>query len=231
MSSPVVVCANCGAKETEARRFQVCSACKSKAPSTKYCSVECQRQHWPLHKDICKLLVKAIDNQKKGLSAMSAAERASFATEKQWMQWSSKAPCSEPLTRLVHRVLGDKQDTHVAVINVDVRPDRLPIFIVVSARAMTDAEAEREMRIPLERIQANRKQMSSSGYSSAAAVHGGALFGLAFFDDGRGKRPCSLVLGMLQAEVAHISATTTVDYWILKVNNAARGDASSSTLK
>ena len=222
MSSPVVLCASCGAEETEARRFQVCSACKSKSPSTKYCSVECQRQHWPLHKDICKLLVKAIDDQKKGLSAMSAAERASFATEKQWMQWTSKAPCSEPLTRLVHRVLGDRHDTHVAVISVDVRPDRLPIFIVVSATAMTDAEAEREMRIPLERIQANRKQI--------AAVDG-ILFGLAFFDDGRGKRPCSLVLGMPQREVAYISATTTVDSWILKVNNAAEGGASSSARK
>ena len=172
--SSTSMCMNCGVLQTESRPLLNCSACKG---GSKYCGAQCQKAHWPMHREICKQIVTATANNKQGLKEMSAVEQSLFATEKQWKSWTTG--CSQSLTCLTHRVLDGRQGTHVAIISVVVRPDQLPVFTVVSARAMTDLEWAQEKGYEglLERIQANRKQMVPPTGSPVS-------FGLAFFDDG-----------------------------------------------
>lgn len=51
-SNTLICCAACGNKTTEVdgEKLKTCIACKS----AKYCSVKCQRSHWPQHKRACK---------------------------------------------------------------------------------------------------------------------------------------------------------------------------------
>ena len=44
------VCASCGIAEIDEIKLKTCTACKS----LRYCSVECQKKHWPHHKRACK---------------------------------------------------------------------------------------------------------------------------------------------------------------------------------
>jgi len=44
------VCANCGKTAVDDVKLKICTACKL----VKYCSVECQRNHRPQHKKVCK---------------------------------------------------------------------------------------------------------------------------------------------------------------------------------
>ena len=44
------VCASCGIAEIDEIKLKTCAACKS----LRYCSVECQKKHWPQHKRACK---------------------------------------------------------------------------------------------------------------------------------------------------------------------------------
>ena len=44
------VCASCGIAEIDEIKLKTCAACKS----LRYCSVECQKKHWPHHKRACK---------------------------------------------------------------------------------------------------------------------------------------------------------------------------------
>src|SRR6056300_1334825 len=44
------VCANCGKAEVDDVKLKNCTACKL----VKYCSVECQKNHWKQHKKACK---------------------------------------------------------------------------------------------------------------------------------------------------------------------------------
>ena len=50
----IATCAHCG-KEVEIEAILVCSRCKG----TNYCSKDCQRGNWTLHKNGCKLKVWA----------------------------------------------------------------------------------------------------------------------------------------------------------------------------
>lgn len=51
-------CGGCGAqKKTDGETLLRCSKCKRRA----YCSVECQEEHWKLHKKICKGPKKSLD--------------------------------------------------------------------------------------------------------------------------------------------------------------------------
>ena len=47
-----IFCASCGIKENndEDIKLKMCNACKS----VRYCSVKCQKEHWPKHKKSCK---------------------------------------------------------------------------------------------------------------------------------------------------------------------------------
>ncbi len=44
------VCAKCGKAEVDNIKLRKCNACKL----VKYCSVDCQKNHRPLHKKVCK---------------------------------------------------------------------------------------------------------------------------------------------------------------------------------
>src|SRR6056300_1567949 len=44
------VCANCGKAAVDDVKLKICTACKL----VKYCSVECQKNHWSKHKKACK---------------------------------------------------------------------------------------------------------------------------------------------------------------------------------
>ncbi len=44
------VCANCGKAEVDNIKLKICTACKL----VKYCSVDCQKDHRPHHKEACK---------------------------------------------------------------------------------------------------------------------------------------------------------------------------------
>ena len=44
------VCASCGIAEIDEIKLKTCTACKF----VRYCSVECQKKHWPQHKRACK---------------------------------------------------------------------------------------------------------------------------------------------------------------------------------
>jgi hypothetical protein len=43
-------CAECGKEEGETSSLKTCKSCMV----VKYCSVACQRNHWPKHKKLCK---------------------------------------------------------------------------------------------------------------------------------------------------------------------------------
>lgn len=45
-------CASCGELPKEGQTFARCSGCSI----LKYCTVECQRNHWAEHKAVCKLI-------------------------------------------------------------------------------------------------------------------------------------------------------------------------------
>ncbi len=51
-SDTIMCCAACGIADTEVDggKLKTCIACKS----ARYCSVKCQRGHWPQHKRACK---------------------------------------------------------------------------------------------------------------------------------------------------------------------------------
>ena len=54
------VCANCDKAAADGIKLKVCTACKF----VRYCSVDCQKSHWPLHKKACKKRVRDMrDNQ------------------------------------------------------------------------------------------------------------------------------------------------------------------------
>ena len=80
-SPPVDLCSKCGVEESEAMRLKRCSACKG---ATKYCSVECQRQDWPMHREQCKEVALCIAENRAKMHTMAREERAGFATPKQW---------------------------------------------------------------------------------------------------------------------------------------------------
>ncbi len=44
-------CAGCGTKEETVRKMLQCSRCLI----VRYCSVDCQKKHWPIHKKVCAL--------------------------------------------------------------------------------------------------------------------------------------------------------------------------------
>jgi hypothetical protein len=44
------VCASCGITQGNGTKLKICTACKL----MKYCSVECQKNHWKHHKKACK---------------------------------------------------------------------------------------------------------------------------------------------------------------------------------
>ncbi|PFH50036.1 hypothetical protein AMATHDRAFT_48235 [Amanita thiersii Skay4041] len=44
------ICDQCSAVETPTSRFRLCGGCMT----TQYCSQDCQRIHWPMHKTICQ---------------------------------------------------------------------------------------------------------------------------------------------------------------------------------
>ena len=47
------VCASCGIAEIDEIKLKTCTDCKL----VRYCSVECQKKHWPQHKRACKKLM------------------------------------------------------------------------------------------------------------------------------------------------------------------------------
>jgi hypothetical protein len=46
----VYCCADCGGREEGGVSLKTCTSCKI----VKYCNADCQRNHWPKHKKICK---------------------------------------------------------------------------------------------------------------------------------------------------------------------------------
>jgi hypothetical protein len=49
-TADMVCCASCGKAEVDNIKLKICTACKL----VKYCSVECQKNHRPMHKKACK---------------------------------------------------------------------------------------------------------------------------------------------------------------------------------
>ena len=49
-SDTMVCCASCGKAEVDDVKLKICTACKL----VRYCSVECQKNHRPQHKKVCK---------------------------------------------------------------------------------------------------------------------------------------------------------------------------------
>ena len=60
-------CASCGIASTDLKK---CSSCKR----TKYCSVECQKRHWKVHKKICKSSEQVTTTPEKSSVASDPAE-------------------------------------------------------------------------------------------------------------------------------------------------------------
>jgi hypothetical protein len=49
MVTQVGACAACGANSSAGAAFKKCARCKA----VRYCSKDCQRTHWPVHKASC----------------------------------------------------------------------------------------------------------------------------------------------------------------------------------
>lgn len=67
-------CASCnGHRDPSSNRLQRCAGCKR----VMYCSVECQRAHWPIHKKLCKLSAQMLQ-EISGLQPQAARSAAEF---------------------------------------------------------------------------------------------------------------------------------------------------------
>ena len=69
-----MVCANCDAIPNK-EPFKKCAKCRHAA----YCSKECQKKHWPVHKTVCKSAPKELCSQK---TAAVVSLSSSFVTVK-----------------------------------------------------------------------------------------------------------------------------------------------------
>lgn len=57
MASTWNICSNClGEERTDGPKFKICTQCRT----SRYCSLDCQRNHWKAHKPSCKLTGQAV---------------------------------------------------------------------------------------------------------------------------------------------------------------------------
>jgi hypothetical protein len=54
LKSKCKMCACCGLPKSKSSEMRMCSACRAMY----YCSVECQKKHWSLHKPFCVKIAK-----------------------------------------------------------------------------------------------------------------------------------------------------------------------------
>ncbi|KDR68493.1 hypothetical protein GALMADRAFT_78408 [Galerina marginata CBS 339.88] len=59
------ICDQCGTVETPAVKFRLCGGCMT----TQYCSQDCQKVHWPMHKTICQHTASQVKQASSGAAA------------------------------------------------------------------------------------------------------------------------------------------------------------------
>ncbi|KAH9920646.1 uncharacterized protein B0H18DRAFT_1121877 [Fomitopsis serialis] len=102
----VMQCRQCFSREPMVKLF-VCSKCKK----IYYCSRECQKQDWPLHKDACK----DIATLNKKIALLSLTDTSAAQREKDWNAWRDAVDQWPYVNALRLHENPDRARTHLVV--------------------------------------------------------------------------------------------------------------------
>ncbi|EIW85735.1 hypothetical protein CONPUDRAFT_135346 [Coniophora puteana RWD-64-598 SS2] len=110
-------CASCdGHQNHSSARLQRCAGCKR----VMYCSTDCQRAHWPIHKKLCKLSAQMLQ-ELSGLEPQAARSAAEFD------KWASLH--RPAFVFAIHHALQleanpDAHKSHGLYVELTAKPDR-----------------------------------------------------------------------------------------------------------
>ncbi|KAH9841137.1 uncharacterized protein C8Q71DRAFT_440672 [Rhodofomes roseus] len=144
----VMQCRQCFSREPMVKLF-VCSKCKK----IYYCSRECQKKDWPLHKDACK----DIADLNKKIELLSLTNSSAAQREKDWNAWRDAVDQWPYVNALRLHENPDRARTHLIVEQSVYAPNAGPLakdkFKIVKCAVvrMADAYSEIERTLQLNR--------------------------------------------------------------------------------
>ncbi|THV07107.1 hypothetical protein K435DRAFT_848446 [Dendrothele bispora CBS 962.96] len=118
LDTPGLSCSQCG-KAQEKESFSRCSKCHS----TYYCSRECQVEHWPIHKSVCRARASAVAAEEQYKTTTLADGKTYVSPEpiRAWYQKNKSAIEHTAIHALeIYKGSSSLQSTHAVVITVEL---------------------------------------------------------------------------------------------------------------